>query len=260
VDTLLEREEAIAVSAGGPAYRTYGSGKPLLYLPGLEGTGQMFYKQIDDLSRDHRVITLTLRPHGRYGLDRLVEDVEWVLQHSGAGRATVVGESFGGLLTMATALARPGIIERMILVNTFPWFAQRAKIRMGVALFSLLPYSLMKAYRTRNSRNELFSDDIADDDKRRFRAGTRFIEREGYLSRLRIIRDTDLRPHLGYIDVPAIVVAGTSDKLFDSTAYARSIASCLPRARLKLLHGTGHTALIARGVRVRDWLDDFSDL
>src|SRR5918999_2727880 len=108
-------------------YRVEGSGPPFVYVCGIEGSGRLFYKQAEDLARDHTVISLPLRGEGRYGMSRLVEDLAWVVRDAGVKRATFVGESFGGLLTMAAALERPEIFERAILVNTFPFFAQRAR-------------------------------------------------------------------------------------------------------------------------------------
>jgi 3-oxoadipate enol-lactonase len=243
----------------GVEYLIRGSGPPFVYVSGVDGTGKLFYKQAADLERDHTVITFPLRGEGRYGLGQLVEDLAWIVRDAGFSRATFLGESFGGLLTMATALAHPEMFERMILVNTFPFFAHRAKINLGVALFSVVPYSLLKAQRTRAARRVLFSDDIGEEDRRLLREHTRVVPYEGYISRLRIIRDTDLRPRLKEIDVPALVVAGTADRLLNSVAAAKLMASTLPRARLKLLEGTGHTALISGRVRVRDWLAEFDD-
>ena len=240
-------------------YRIEGSGPALVYVCGIEGTGRLFYKQAEDLARDHTIISFALRGAGRYGMSELVEDLAWVVREAGFERATFLGESFGGLLTMAAALQRPEMFERMILVNTFPYFSQRAKIRLGVLAFSLLPYALVKAHRTRSARHVLFSDDVGEDDRRHFRERTRVVPYEGYVSRLRIIRDTDLRPRLRDIKIPALVVAGTRDRLLDSVAAARLLASSLPRARLKLLEGTGHVALLSGRVRVRDWLREFEE-
>ena len=240
-------------------YHIEGSGTALVYVCGIEGTGRLFYKQAEDLARDHTIISFALRGEGRYEMRELVEDVRWVVREAGFERATFLGESFGGLLTMATALAHPGLFERMILVNTFPHFAQRARIMLGVAAFSLLPYALVKAHRTRAARRVLFSDDIGEDDRRLFREHTRVVPYEGYVSRLRIIRDTDLRPRLKDITIPALVVAGTHDRLLDSVGAARRMAASLPRARLKLLEGTGHVALLSGRVRVRDWLREFEE-
>jgi len=239
-------------------YRKEGSGQAFVYVCGIEGTGRLFYRQAADLVRDHTVVTFALRGEGRYEMPRLIEDLAYVLREVGV-RATVLGESFGGLLTLATALEHPELFERMILVNTFPHFRQRAKIHLGCALFSAF-YPMMKAHRTRAARHVLFSPDVGEEDRRLFREHTRVVPREGYVSRMRIIRDTDLRPRLGEIDVPALVVAGTADRLLDSVSAARLLAEKLPRARLKLLEGTGHVALLSGRVRVREWLDEFDGL
>src|SRR5918999_2808809 len=110
-----------------PEYTRMGSGPAFVYVSGVDGTGRLFFKQAEDLARDHTVISFPLRGEGRYGMARLVEDLAWVVRDAGVKRATFVGESFGGLLTMAAALERPEIFERAILVNTFPFFAQRAR-------------------------------------------------------------------------------------------------------------------------------------
>jgi pimeloyl-ACP methyl ester carboxylesterase len=240
-----------------PAYFKHGSGKTFLYIPGLEGTGKLLYKQLEDLSRDHTVLSMPLRAEGPYRLDRLVEDAIWVTEQNDSSDITVLAESFGGLVAIATALARPDLFRRMILLNTFPWFRQRSKIRAGVALFSLLPYSLFKVYRARRSRDELFSDDISSEDRRIFHELTRVVPRDAYLSRLRIIRDTDFRSRLGDVQVQTLIVAGTHDALFDSVEYGRQLSSRIPRARLKILRGTGHVALLSGKVQVRDWLTEF---
>lgn len=240
-------------------YRIEGRGPALVYVCGIEGTGRLFYKQAEDLAHDHTIISFALRGTGRYQMTELVEDMAWVVARAGFERATFLGESFGGLLTMATALARPELFERMILVNTFPHFAQRAKINLGVLAFSLLPYALVKAHRTRTARHVLFSDDVSEEDRRLFREHTRVVPYEGYVSRLRIIRDTDLRPRLKDIKIPVLIVAGTRDRLLDSVTAAHLMAGALPRARLKLLEGTGHVALLSGRVRVRDWLREFDE-
>jgi pimeloyl-ACP methyl ester carboxylesterase len=242
-----------------PEYHKQGSGPPFLYVSGIEGTGKNFYKQASDLASDHTVISFPLRPEGRYGMSELVEDLVRVIRQTGFKRVTVLGESFGGLLVLAAALKYPLFFDRMILVNSFASFPHRAKINLGVALYSVLPYSLLKAYRTKTARHTLFSEDVEEEDRRAFREHTRDVRPEGYLARLRIIRGTDLRARLPEIKVPALIVAGTEDHLLNAVAAARVMAAGLPRSRLKLLEGTGHMALLSRRVHVRDWLKEFEE-
>ncbi len=240
-------------------YHLQGSGPAFLYVSGIEGTGKNFYRQAEDLARDHTVVTFPLRPTGRYGMSELVEDLVAVVRDAGLERVTILGESFGGLLALAAVLAAPAHFERMILVNSFASFPHRATINLGVALYTVLPYSLLKAYRTKTAPRTLFSDDVREEDRRAFREHTREVRPEGYLARLRIIRRTDLRPSLAQIKVPALVVAGTEDHLLDAVGAARVMASGLARSRLKLLEGTGHMALLSERVRVREWLSEFDD-
>lgn len=239
-------------------YHKQGSGPAFVYVCGIEGSGRLFYKQAADLARDHTVVSFPLRRDGWYGMSRLVDDLASVISEVG-GRATVLGESFGGLLTMAAALEHPELFERVILVNTFPHFRERLKIRAGCILFRAF-YPMLKAHRTRGARHILFSPDVREEDRRLFREYTADVGREGYISRLRIIRDTDLRPRLGELKTPALVVAGTADRLLDSVTNARQMASRLPRARLKLLEGTGHVALLSGRVSVREWLGEFETI
>ncbi len=243
-----------------PEYQKQGRGPAFVYVAGAEGTGRLFYKQAADLERDHTVITFPLRAHGRYAMSDLIDDLLWIVRDAGFERATFLGESFGGLLVMSAALQYPEVFERIILVNTFPFFLQRAKINLGVAVFSALPYRLLKAYRTRSSPGVLFDDHVTEEDRRAFREHTRHVPSEGYLSRLRIIRDTDLRARLGEIRVPTLVVAGTADRFLDSVRAAKIMADNLPRARLKLLDGAGHNALLSGRVRVREWLQEFDTI
>jgi 3-oxoadipate enol-lactonase len=241
-------------------YSKQGSGPPFVYVSGIEGTGRNFYKQAIDLERDHTVISFPMRPAGRYQMETLVSDFVNVIHDAGFERATVLGESFGGLVVLAAALAHQELFERMILVNSFASFPNRAKINLGVALYSVLPYSLLKAYRTRTAGSTLFSEDIEQEDRLAFRENTREVHPEGYLSRLRIIRNTDLRPRLAEIKVPTLIVASTEDRLVNATSAARVMAKGLPRARLKLLEGTGHMALLSNRVHVREWLKEFENL
>ena len=160
---------------------------------------------------------------------------------------------------MAAALEHPELFERVILVNTFPHFAARLKIHAGCVLFRAF-YPALKAHRMRGARHVLFSPDVCEEDRRLFREHTTGVGREGYISRMRIIRDTDLRPRLKDLKTPALVVAGTADRLLDSVKAARQMASLIPRARLKLLEGTGHVALLSGRVRVREWLAEFETI
>ncbi len=107
-----------------PEYLKQGEGPPLVYVSGLDGSGKLFYKQAEDLARDHTVISFPLRGEGRYDMRRLVEDLAWVVRDAGAEGATVLGEFFGGLLTMATSLVVPSGAVPGVVVSVRAEMAQ----------------------------------------------------------------------------------------------------------------------------------------
>ncbi|MEO6392735.1 MAG: alpha/beta hydrolase [Pyrinomonadaceae bacterium] len=258
--TILRDQVANVDLATPPEYQVHGSGEPLVYVCGIEGTGLNFFKQLPDLINDHQIITYPLRPTGKYGLEQLVADLAWILRDAGIERATLIGESFGGLVVQAMALAHPQAVNQIILVNTFATFLNPLKVKVGLALYSWLPLWLVTKYRSSRSGAELFSDDIEEPDRARFLRNTSTVGLEGYLSRLRIIRDTNLLPRLHQIEVPALVVTSTADRMLDAMTSGRAMAEQLPRARVRVLEGTGHCALLSNRVRVRDWLKELANV
>jgi pimeloyl-ACP methyl ester carboxylesterase len=252
-------EKALSNNGSTPAYRRQGDGKPFVYVCGIEGTGLNFFAQATDLERDHCILSFQLRPDGKYGMETLVEDVAAIVADAGFEKATFLGESFGGLLTMATALAYPELFSRMLLVNTFAWFRHRKWINFGLTVYTTLPYKLVKIYRNMRSSKELFSDDMPEEFQKKFLENTSNVPLEGYISRLKIIRDTDLRPRLQEIKVPTLVVASTGDAMLDSMAHANDMISLLPNAKMKIIEGTGHVATLSKNVNVRDWLNELPE-
>jgi len=85
-----------AQETAGIPYRVEGSGPLLIYIAGLEGAGELFYKQAPALARSYRVVMFRLRESGRFTYDDLTGDVATIIKETGESRATVVGESFDG--------------------------------------------------------------------------------------------------------------------------------------------------------------------
>jgi pimeloyl-ACP methyl ester carboxylesterase len=71
------------------------------------------------LAPDLRGYNESGRPRGvrNYRIRVLVEDVAGLIAHAGASRAVVVGHDWGGGLAWATALRRPDLVERLIVLN-----------------------------------------------------------------------------------------------------------------------------------------------
>ena len=55
--------------------RVTGTGPPLIYVPGMDGTGELFYRQVPALARRYRVATYRLRDDAT-AMDTLAADLE----------------------------------------------------------------------------------------------------------------------------------------------------------------------------------------
>ena len=72
------RPPDVAVSAGLRPYRARGNGPLLVYVSGLDGTGELLFKQSEALAAAFRVVTFRQRDDGDFTYDDLADDPERV--------------------------------------------------------------------------------------------------------------------------------------------------------------------------------------
>ncbi len=103
-----------------------GAGSPLVILHGLFGSKRNWASVANRLAATHRVIAVDLRNHGespwdaRHDYPALAGDVAGVIDRCVGGPAAVLGHSMGGKAAMVLALARPDLIERLVVVDIAP--------------------------------------------------------------------------------------------------------------------------------------------
>jgi len=240
-----------------PGYRVEGAGPLLVYIPGLDGTGEMLFKQMSGLARSYRVVTFRLRDGGRFTYEDLADDVAAIIKDTGERRATVLTESFGGGVALTFALRYPLMLERLVLVNSFPRYRRRIRIRLGARLASIVPFRLIWPVRKAADRVGLLVDDVTGEDRRRFFEIIRTVKREGYARRLRLIAELDLDGRLSEIEAPVLIIATEKDMLVPSIVEARKMAARMPRATVKIIKGAGHACLLGNRVCLADILDEW---
>lgn len=102
-----------------------GDGSTLIYLPGLTATAYLFDGVAQSgLTPRFRILGLDLRGRGRsdkpesgYTMADHAADVIGVLDAEGITRATLVGHSFGGLLSLYLAANHPDRVERIVIID-----------------------------------------------------------------------------------------------------------------------------------------------
>jgi 3-oxoadipate enol-lactonase len=237
-------------------YHFFEMGDPLILVPGLDGTGLLFYRQVPLLSGRYDVTTHRLRDSAVH-LTELVAELHARVEAAGAGRpVTLVGESFGGALSLSYALAHPDKVARLVIVNSFPYFAPQARLRLGYHLLRATPWGVMRVVRQLTAWR-MHSPHTGRDELRRFHQLMRATTREGYLSRLRMLREYDVRARLPEILAPVLFLAADRDNLVPAVEQATLMASRVPYATLKVLSGHGHICLIAPDLDLAALLDEW---
>lgn len=232
--------------------RLVGAGPPLVYVPGMDGTGLLFYRQLPSLAPRFTVATYRLRDAATR-METLVDDLAVVCRAAGTAPAIVVGESFGGALAMSFALAHPDRVRALVVLNSFPYFGPQRRLALGARLARAMPWGVMGLVRRITARR-LHAGRTSSEDVRAFFQLTRATTREGYVNRLAILRRYDVREALRRLEPPTLFLAADRDRLIPSVEQARLMASVVPRATIRILAGFGHSCFLADGIDLAELL------
>jgi pimeloyl-ACP methyl ester carboxylesterase len=228
-----------------PRLTVRGTGEPLVLISGMDGTGELFYRQLPLLEPSYRVATYALRDTAA-SMDVLIDDLAVVIDAIApdSGPAIIVGESFGGALALSFALARPERVAALVVLNSFPYFAPQGRLKLAALALSVVPWGAMSLVR-RLTAFRMHSPHTHKEEIRRFIELTNATTLEGYRNRLKTLMGYDVRERLGQIARPTLFLAADCDHLVPSVNQARYMAARVPGAALKVLEGHGHICLIA---------------
>jgi pimeloyl-ACP methyl ester carboxylesterase len=232
---------------------------PLVLVPGIDGTGLMFHRQVPRLERRFAVTTMRLRDEAER-MTELVEDLHCAVTAAAPGGEplALVGESFGGALAMSYALAHPGRVGRLVILNSFACVESRARLWLAHQLLRATPWQVMPLVRHLNA-TRMYAPHTGRDQIRFTNDLLRASTRQGYKSRIGMLREYDLRPRLRDLAAPVLFLAADRDNLVPSVAQARLMGSLVPRSTLRILEGHGHSCLVAPDLDLAAILDEWID-
>ena len=108
-------------------YLSEGAGDLLILLHGFPETSHAWRKQIGPLGERFRVVAPDMRGYGEsekplgvasYRAQTLADDVAGLVHALGAERAHVAGHDWGGAAAWYTALLRPEVVGRLVILNS----------------------------------------------------------------------------------------------------------------------------------------------
>lgn len=239
------------------SYRVEGpaDGPALLLAGSLGSTLAMWDPQVETLARSFRVIRYDHRGHGAspvppgpYALADLGADVLALLDSLGVPHAHVCGLSLGGQVGMWLAAHAPDRVDRLVLCCTAAWFGppepwvERAALvrASGTAAIAeaVVGRWFTPAFAERNP------DLVAS--MRAMVAGT---PAEGYAACCELVGRTDLRPELGAVRAPTLLIAGAEDPAVPPERV-QAIAGGIPDCRVAMVEDAAHLANVERAPEV----------
>ncbi len=229
--------------------------KPLaLLIPGLDGTGRLYYRQVGALSTRYRVRMWEFRSRDAFDLPDLAGEVAQGTENEEPGSILVVGESFGGLIALQFSLDYPLRIQRLALINTFPSYRRRVQIQIACRLAWVLQRSPARKLKELIVDRILAAEGIPGEDRLFYREAIKKVYHPAYCRRLQLVRDVDLISRLGEIRVPTDLFTSGRDKLVPSIAEARFMRSVIPGAKIHEFPQAGHSLLLTPGFSLADYL------
>jgi 3-oxoadipate enol-lactonase len=232
-------------------WESAGSGPPVILIHGLGLSGGAWWRTVDALSPDLRVVPFDHRGVGRsdaerpaYTTEAMADDAVAILDALGLEAVHVYGFSLGGMVAQQLALRHPGRVRSLVLGATHAGGRRavradeevlafvRRRTRMGTeeAAWASVPYNYGPRCR------EEHTDRIADDIERRLQH--RF-NPQAYRAHLFAAALHNCYGRLDRIRVPTLVVHGAHDRMIP-VANARVMAERLPDCRLAVLEDSGH--------------------
>jgi pimeloyl-ACP methyl ester carboxylesterase len=111
------------------AFEDRGAGKPpFVFVHGWTCDRSFFAPQAEHFARRHRVVSVDLRghgksdkPHGTYPIATYADDIAYIIEQLGLGKAIAVGHSLGGITVLQLAAAHPACVTAIVMVDPAPF-------------------------------------------------------------------------------------------------------------------------------------------
>lgn len=239
-------------------YCDLGAGPPVIFANSLGTDLRMWGDVIPQLPCrsicfDKRGHGLSATPDAAWTIQDLAEDVLALMDSLDLPTAIIAGCSVGGMVAQATALAAPSRVTGLILSNSAArmgtpeaWQARIDAITangMGSVIDAILerwfPAAFLASAECLPWRTLLMHTDLP-----------------GYIGTCHALAIADLRPEVGRIACPVLMLTGSEDH-GTPPAMIYETAARIPGATVELLQGSGHIPAIDAPAKVAALIAQF---
>ncbi|HTX27168.1 MAG TPA: alpha/beta hydrolase [Streptosporangiaceae bacterium] len=238
---------------GTVAYRTVGSGPPLVMITGYGGTMEGWDRRfVDALARHYRVVIFdnagvgpTQALPAPLSIDAMANQTSALIAALGLSRPDILGWSMGSMIAQALAVLHPGQVRRLVLCASYP--GNGTAIRPSeAAIHALTSGSPQQALAdlfpagqgaAQNTYLAAISSYPAAPG-----APASTVAAQGHAIDQWWAGQDPAGEQAGEITAPALIADGTADRL-DPLANSHALVGLIPGAKLTLYPDAGHAFL-----------------
>jgi aminoacrylate hydrolase len=244
-----------AVAGGEIHYDDVGRGEAVVFASGLNGVGRYWAPQVALFSQHFRVITYDQRGTGgsdriqrEFSVDQMARELVGLMDVLNIERAHVVGMSTGGAIGQTMAIEHPQRLMKLALCSTWThcdaWFRRLFHARRDLYL------QAGPELHAQFHPLFLYSPDYvnahdAEIEEERKRAPTKSSPVEVSVARIDALLRFDRRAGLPGIRAETLVMGSDSDFITPSY-FSEALAQAIPRAKLVMIKGGGHSFTVTR--------------
>lgn len=239
----------------------------LSFIHGAYASHKWWKFQVDEFSKDYKVLTLDLRGHGnssplssKISLEKLTEDLHKLHKHLGIEEIVLIGWSLGGMVAMKYAILYPEMVKGLVLISTRMSKRRFFKIRVTITnlmtrLISMLDFMMLTDFMERKPIPDYekefkealskglskdipidYLEEIAKDFLR-----SSFKESYGFI--VKSVAEFWLDESVRKIKAPTLIMVGDKD---DRTPvkFSEEINSNIANSRLKIITNGSHYMIV----------------
>jgi len=230
------------------------SRRAIVFLHGAGGSHHTFRDQWAGMRGAVRMVIPDLPGHGRSGgppLESVDACATWLVDfvnEVGLDRFILAGHSMGGAIALQSALGSLKGLEALVLLGT------GARLRISPVIFEGIGDRFREfapelvGWMTSAASSGLLREDITND--------VLSTRPDTFLADFHACNGFDVMDRLGAIRVPTLVVSGDDDRL-TPLKYGEYLATNIPGAVLKIIHGAGHLVMLEKPNEVNAVITSF---
>lgn len=246
-------------------YETLGRGRPVLLLHGWLGSWALWRNTIEVLSKEYKVYALDFFGFGEsfdrgsnFSVENFVASVDQFMERLGIPKAALMGHSMGGTVSLWSSIRYPEKIVKTIVIgspidgsslNIFLKFSGYRGIASIIWTTPALLHLFIRGYayflaKDGRALGNMLTTDLSK------------VSAESFFQSIGTLRDTDIRPLVGDLQMPILGVYGKRDRIVNPN-QGHVLKQYAPASHISWFDKAGHFIMLDAQDEFHDVIRDF---